>query len=582
MNPGSSQSSNDESQDESQHSQTASRTLLNLRGITKAFPGCLANDAIDLDIYRREIHALLGQNGAGKSTLVKIIYGLLQADRGSIAWAGENLTIKSPAHARRMGIGMVFQHFSLFDSLTVQENIALGISAKATAKATAKLKHLKPGLLRSEILSVSERYGLPLEPDRPVYSLSVGEKQRIEIVRALLQSPQLLIMDEPTSVLTPQEVETLFVTLRQLRDEGVSILYISHKLDEIRTLCDRATILRDGRKVAVTDPASESSESLATLMIGQATARPVRASSTTAKKVSSVDSPDASGETADVAPVVHGLQVRDLSLPIGRDVAVGLHNVSFEVARGEILGIAGVAGNGQDELIRALSGELRGQADAILLTNIGSTDRGVARIDTIDIGHLSSAARRKLGLCVIPEERLGHASVPSMTLTDNALLTGFRRLPLAPAGWIRKRKVNSYTSNIVNRYQVMCESINATAASLSGGNLQKFIVGREMEQSPDVLIVAQPTWGVDAGAAAGIRQSLLDLAADGVAILVVTQDLDELMAISTRIMAICAGRVSSAYPVENLSATDIGILMGGGHLSDQRFSDQQLADIAEH
>jgi len=328
-----------------------------------------------------------------------------------------------------------------------------------------------------------------------------------------------------------------------LRDEGVSILYISHKLDEIRTLCDRATILRDGRKVAVTDPASESSESLATLMIGQATARPVRASSTTAKKVSSVDSPDASGETADVAPVVHGLQVRDLSLPIGRDVAVGLHNVSFEVARGEILGIAGVAGNGQ---------------------------------------HLSSAARRKLGLCVIPEERLGHASVPSMTLTDNALLTGFRRLPLAPAGWIRKRKVNSYTSNIVNRYQVMCESINATAASLSGGNLQKFIVGREMEQSPDVLIVAQPTWGVDAGAAAGIRQSLLDLAADGVAILVVTQDLDELMAISTRIMAICAGRVSSAYPVENLSATDIGILMGGGHLSDQRFSDQQLADIAEH
>jgi len=175
VNPGSSQSSNDESQDESQHSQTASRTLLNLRGITKAFPGCLANDAIDLDIYRREIHALLGQNGAGKSTLVKIIYGLLQADRGSIAWAGENLTIKSPAHARRMGIGMVFQHFSLFDSLTVQENIALGISAKATAKATAKLKHLKPGLLRSEILSVSERYGLPLEPDRPVYSLSVGE-----------------------------------------------------------------------------------------------------------------------------------------------------------------------------------------------------------------------------------------------------------------------------------------------------------------------------------------------------------------------------------------------------------------------
>jgi len=554
VNPDSSQSTSDELL----YPEATSPALLNLRGITKTFPGCLANDAIDLDVHRREIHALLGQNGAGKSTLVKIIYGLLQADQGSIAWAGKTLTIKSPAHARSMGIGMVFQHFSLFDSLTVQENIALGVIPKATPKpipkTTSKAKRLKPGLLRAEILSVSERYGLPLEPDRPVYSLSVGEKQRIEIVRALLQSPQLLIMDEPTSVLTPQEVET--------------ILYISHKLDEIRTLCDRATILRDGRKIAVTDPASESSESLATLMIGQATARPARASSTTTNNLS-----------ADVVPAVNGLQVRDLSLPIGRDVAVGLHNVSFDLARGEILGIAGVAGNGQDELIRALSGELRGRGSAIRLAYTGSTDRAVA---PIDIGHMSSAARRKLGLCVIPEERLGHASVPSMTLTDNALLTGFRRLPLAPAGWISKRKVNNYTSNIVNRYQVMCESINATAASLSGGNLQKFIVGREMEQNPDVLIVAQPTWGVDAGAAAGIRQSLLDLAADGVAILVVTQDLDELLAISTRIMAICAGRVSSAYPAEDLSTTDIGILMGGGQLSDQRFSDQRLADIAEH
>ena len=253
------------SHSDSRNTENTSPALLSLRGISKSFPGCLANDAIDLDIYPREIHALLGQNGAGKSTLVKIIYGLLQADQGSLAWTGKTLTIKSPAHARQLGIGMVFQHFSLFDALTVQENIALGIATNS--------KRVKPGLLRTEILSVSERYGLPLEPDRPVYSLSVGEKQRIEIVRALLQSPQLLIMDEPTSVLTPQEVEALFVTLRQLRDEGVSILYISHKLDEIRTLCDRATILRDGQKIAVTNPADETSESLATLMIGQTMTR---------------------------------------------------------------------------------------------------------------------------------------------------------------------------------------------------------------------------------------------------------------------------------------------------------------------
>lgn len=533
------------SHSDSRNTENTSPALLSLRGISKSFPGCLANDAIDLDIYPREIHALLGQNGAGKSTLVKIIYGLLQADQGSLAWTGKTLTIKSPAHARQLGIGMVFQHFSLFDALTVQENIALGIATNS--------KRVKPGLLRTEILSVSERYGLPLEPDRPVYSLSVGEKQRIEIVRALLQSPQLLIMDEPTSVLTPQEVEALFVTLRQLRDEGVSILYISHKLDEIRTLCDRATILRDGQKIAVTNPADETSESLATLMIGQTMTRAVRETNTT---VQASDNSSSSGSSSS-----SGLQVRDLSLPIGTDVSVGLHNVSFDVARGEILGIAGVAGNGQDELVRALSGELRGAADTLRLFNTASGTY-------TDIGHLSSAARRVRGMCVIPEERLGHATVPSMTLADNALLTGFRRLPLTMAGWIRKRKVDRYTTNIVERYQVMCESINAPASSLSGGNLQKFIVGREMEQSPDVLIVAQPTWGVDAGAAAHIRQSLLDLAKDGVAILVITQDLDELLAISTRIMAICAGRISSIYRAENLKAADIGILMGGGQLSE--------------
>ena len=344
------------SHSDSRNTENTSPALLSLRGISKSFPGCLANDAIDLDIYPREIHALLGQNGAGKSTLVKIIYGLLQADQGSLAWTGKTLTIKSPAHARQLGIGMVFQHFSLFDALTVQENIALGIATNS--------KRVKPGLLRTEILSVSERYGLPLEPDRPVYSLSVGEKQRIEIVRALLQSPQLLIMDEPTSVLTPQEVEALFVTLRQLRDEGVSILYISHKLDEIRTLCDRATILRDGQKIAVTNPADETSESLATLMIGQTMTRAVRETNTT---VQASDNSSSSGSSSS-----SGLQVRDLSLPIGTDVSVGLHNVSFDVARGEILGIAGVAGNGQDELVRALSGELRGAADTLRLFNTAS------------------------------------------------------------------------------------------------------------------------------------------------------------------------------------------------------------------
>ena len=516
-----------------QHGRVQSSYLLQMQGITKQFPGCLANDNIDLQISPGEIHALLGQNGAGKSTLVKIIYGILQADAGSLRWQEEEVVIANPATARAHGIAMVFQHFSLFESLSVIENIALGLRGDSrSGKPTSEL--------RQQALDVSNRYGLPLDPDRLVYTLSVGEKQRIEIIRCLLQSPKLLIMDEPTSVLTPQEIDTLFETLRKLAAEGMAILYISHKLDEIRELCSGATILRQGRKVAMADPTVESSESLAAMMIGETTARVQR-------------------ETDGHGPAVSStlLGVSGLTLKNQDSFGVSLREVSFEVRAGEVLGIAGVAGNGQDELLMALSGE----------TKVKSADTITLRGDSI--AQLAPRQRRRLGICVIPEERLGHAAVPDMALYQNAVLTGFARLPLARFGWISRKASYEFADRIVEKYDVMCPNTDVEASSLSGGNLQKFVVGREIEQRPDVLVVAQPTWGVDAGAAATIRRSLLSLAANGAGVLVISQDLDELLQIGTRIMAICGGRVSAAYPATSLDSSAIGILMGGGELSQQ-------------
>ncbi|MCB1754953.1 MAG: ABC transporter ATP-binding protein [Gammaproteobacteria bacterium] len=499
--------------------------LLELRAISKSFPACLANDAIDLAINSGEVHALLGENGAGKSTLVKIIYGILKADSGSILWQGKETAIGNPAQARELGIAMVFQHFSLFDSLTVLENIALGMD-----------QGTKLGQLEKQILEVSSTYGLPLDPRRHVYTLSVGERQRIEIVRCLLQQPKLLVMDEPTSVLTPQEVDKLFETLHRLADEGMAILYISHKLDEIRQLCERATILRQGRKVAEALPAGETAQSLAALMIG-GDVQDVRNTS--------------AGAAAD-APV--RLQVTDLSTDTEDEFGISLQHIDLQVRAGEIVGIAGVAGNGQTELLEALTGELLSGRDTV-------------RINDAPCGDLTPAGRRKLGLCSVPEQRLGHGAVAEMSLSENSFLTAFQRLKMLSWGLIHFARRDEFTEQVINGFAVKCGGRGAFASSLSGGNLQKFIVGREISQRPDLLIVSQPTWGVDAGSAAAIHQALIELAEQGAAVLVISQDLDELMLISHRIAAICAGRLSTLYPRSQLNVQDVGLLMGGGALS---------------
>lgn len=494
-----------------------------MENISKAYPGVLANNGISLSLQSGSIHALLGENGAGKSTLVKILYGLLAADSGTIHWKGAPVSISAPDVARKLGIAMVFQHFSLFDSLNVLENIALGMGVDADES------------LRERIIDVSARYGLPLDPLRSVYTLSVGIRQRIEIVRCLLQEPSLLIMDEPTSVLTPQEVTELFATLNVLADSGMAILYISHKLEEIRTLCRGATILRNGKKVAETDPRQESVASLAALMMGD------ELTPASTRQERQFDLP------------VFALSALDLPAADATDVS--LRDINLQVCEGEIVGIAGVAGNGQDELLHVISGE-----------RLVSVETQIT-LKEQSIGRMEAGQRRQHGLCCVPEERLGHAAVPSLSLVENVFLTAHHRQQLRTAGLISWRQSRDLAKQIITTFNVQCQGPNALASSLSGGNLQKFIVGREILQKPKVLVISQPTWGVDAGAAAAIHKAIADLAGEGAAILLISQDLDELMQVSDRIGALCAGRLSAFHPVHRITLQQVGLLMGGEELT---------------
>ena len=495
-------------------------TLLSLQGLTKAYPGVVANDDVSFDIKKGEIHALLGENGAGKSTLVKTIYGLVNPDAG-VMWLENNIFAPAePRAARAAGVAMVFQHFSLFDALNVAENIALGMESPPPLREVAE-----------RVRAVSDQYGLPLDPDRTVGDLSAGERQRVEIIRCLLQDPKLLIMDEPTSVLTPQEVDILFQTLRKLSAEGTSILYISHKLEEIRALCERATVLRMGKVVGGCDPRETSARDMAELMVGSALQVP--------------EKPEK--PFGDVA-----LTLAKLSAPAPHQFGTALRDISLSVRRGEILGIGGVAGNGQDELVASLSGEMK-------------VAREMVQMGSEPVGHLPPNARRARGLCAAPEERNGHAAAPDMTLIENALLTGNTRKKLSLRGFVKWESARDFADEVITQFDVRTPGATSTARSLSGGNLQKFVIGREIMQNPDILVINQPTWGVDAAAAAAIRQAILDLAAGGAAVIVISQDLDELMEISDRFAALNEGRLSDPRPARGLTIEEIGLMLGGAH-----------------
>jgi simple sugar transport system ATP-binding protein len=503
--------------------ETVSKPLLATEGITKRFGALTACDHITFSIAAGEIHALLGENGAGKSTLVKMLYGALAPDEGAILWEGRPVAISSPAEARGLGIGMVFQHFSLFEALSVTENIALALPPRRRSE------------LAETIRSVSREYGLPLDPHAGIADLSVGERQRVEIVRCLLQEPRLLIMDEPTSVLTPQEANLLFVTLRRLAAEGVAILYITHRLAEVLAIADRATILRRGKLVGVADPHKETAKSLARMMVGA--------------EVAGIERPRRVSGDGRPRLVANGL-----ALPPDGPFATPLRGIDLSVDGGEVVGIAGVAGNGQQELFAALSGErLLPREDMIL-------------IDGRPVGRRGVNARRRLGAAFVPEERIGHGAVPTFRLSENVVLTrhstneGVRRGPI-----IDHAAARGIEARVGERFDVRRSSADPKASALSGGNLQKFIMGREIDRTPSVLVVNQPTWGVDAGAARTIRQALVDLARAGSAVLAISQDLDEIFEISDRVAVLSNGSLSPLYPAEGMTADQIGLLMGGVH-----------------
>jgi simple sugar transport system ATP-binding protein len=492
--------------------------LLELRGISKRYPAVLANDSIDLVVRAGEIQALLGENGAGKSTLVKIIYGLVVPDSGEMLWNGAPVEGNDPRRARARGIGMVFQHFTLFETLTVEENIALGLD-------DPRQRHDLAG----KIARLAARYRLAIDRTAPVWSLSVGQRQRVEIIRCLLQDPKLLILDEPTSVLTPPEAEALFETLQELAREGRAVLYISHKLEEIRRLCQSATVLRQGRVVARCDPRAETADSLARMMIGEVP-RPL--------------------EHRPHRPGPPALVVDGLDLPADDPHGTALRGIRFTLHQGEILGIAGVAGNGQRELLRALSGEDR------------RVPREAIRLGDRPVGELGPDARRRLGLAFVPEERLGRGAAPAMSLAENVLLTA-DPAAVTRLGLIRTRAAAEIAGRVIDRYKVAAPGPWAEAQSLSGGNLQKFIVGRELQGPPRVLLAATPTWGVDVGAAILIRKALLELREQDGAVLLVSEDLDELLELADRVAVLFHGRLSEPVAAASLTLEQLGLRMGG-------------------
>ncbi|MEL6768746.1 MAG: ABC transporter ATP-binding protein [Pseudomonadota bacterium] len=510
--------------------------LMEAQGLTKRFGDFTALDDVSLTIRAGERHALVGENGAGKSTLVKILYGLLAPDAGTMRWEGKTLRIANPAAARRLGIGMVFQHFSVFDALTVAENVALALPGE------------RLGGLPARIEAVAETYGLPLDPHRRVHTLSAGAKQRVEIVRALLQKPRLLIMDEPTSVLTPQEAETLFAALRRLSEGGVAVLYISHKLQEVADLCEAGTVLRRGRVVGQPDPRIAEPAEIAAMMVGE--------------RVRSVEKP----ETPALSTKVR-LQVLGLNMPAPGDGTGGgagggaggdagrsgcaLQNINLTVRDYEVVGIAGIAGEGQDELMAALTGERL------------CDYKGTIELNGRRLAHKGPVERRDVGCGFVVEDRLGHGAVPGMSLWENVILTRHGEKEFGESGFVKRGAARDRVARIREAFDVRASSEAPIAGSLSGGNLQKFVVGREIERRPRLLVVNQPTWGVDAAAARMIRQSILDLAAGGAGVLVISQDLDELFELCDKIGVIYRGKLTSPRPVDRLDAATLGLLMAG-------------------
>ncbi len=489
-----------------------------LRGIGKRFPGVIANDDINIDVRRGTIHAIVGENGAGKSTLMKILYGVQPPDSGTIEVNGAQVALHSPADAIKVGVGMVFQHFMLADNLTVLENVVLG----------AEKRHGIGGKARAEIQRISDAYGLGIEPDHLVEDLGVGARQRVEILKVLYRGAQIVILDEPTAVLVPHEVDELFGNLRELKNEGLSVIFISHKLDEVLSVADEITVIRRGTTVKTVEPAGVTARQLAELMVGS-------------------ELPSPSTEVSTVTDQVL-LSVEDLSLPNpgGRPL---LENISFKIHRGEILGIAGVEGNGQAELVESIMG-MRPATGRIELNGTDLTDR-------------STGQRREAGVGYIPEDRHRHGLLLDSPLWENRILGHQTRPPGVRHGLIHRGAAREDTQRIITDYDVRTPGPDVLARALSGGNQQKLIVGREMSSDPILLIAGHPTRGVDVGAQAAIWDHIKRARREGLAVLLISADLDELIGLSDRIEVILRGRLVGSFDPDDVTPEQLGSAMTG-------------------
>jgi general nucleoside transport system ATP-binding protein len=498
---------------------TTAAAAVSVRGVGKRFPGVVANHDVTLEVRPGTVHALVGENGAGKSTLMKILYGVQKPDEGEILVGGETVHFSSPSDAIKHGIGMVFQHFQLADNLTVLENVVLG----------AEKLHGIGDAARTEIRRISDAYGFGLDPDELVEDLGVGERQRVEILKVLYRGAKIIILDEPTAVLVPQEVDALFENLRELKSQGNTLLFISHKLDEVRAIADDITVLRRGTTVTSVKPADVTQHELAELMVGEELPSPSTAESTVTDR--------------------EVLEVRDLQVDDAQGRTV-LSGINLTIHAGEVLGIAGVEGNGQTELVEAVVGMVR-------------PTRGVVELSDQDVTSWGTRQRRESGVGYIPEDRHRHGLLLDAPLWENRILGHQTRKPSVKGGWVDKAGARIDAQRIVNQYDVRTPGIDTTARALSGGNQQKFIVGREMSGEPKLLIASHPTRGVDVGAQAAIWDHIREARRRGLAVLLISADLDELIGLSDSLKVILRGRIVADYDPQTVTPQQLGAAMTG-------------------
>jgi ABC-type uncharacterized transport system ATPase subunit len=495
---------------------------LEMRGITKRFPGVLANDTVDFDVKAGEVHALLGENGAGKSTLMKVLYGMYHPDEGQILLNGKPVVLNSPTDAINLGIGMIHQHFMLVETLTVAENVALGLPS--TRGPLTDLKRVS-----ERILELADFYGLKIDPDAYIWQLSVGQQQRVEIIKALYRGAALLILDEPTAVLTPQEVEELFVIMRQMTADGHALIFISHKLHEVIEISQRVTVLRDGRMIGTRSIAETSKSDLASWMVGREVS--MTRNVTTLKP----------GEAR--------LMLKDVSCDSDRGTPA-LRDLNLELYSGEILGLAGVSGNGQREL-------------AEVVTGLRPATRGSVIFEGNDITGLSPRRITELMLSYIPEERMRDGMIRDFSVSENLILREFEKMPYSKNGFLRLKTIDSHSDDLVRAFRVKTPSIETPVKSLSGGNIQKVVLARELSRKPRAIIAAQPTRGLDIGATEYVHDQLLQQRAEGTAILLISEDLDEILAMSDRIAVIYEGQIMGIVKRGEATPEQLGLLMAG-------------------